>query len=52
MIDPIIISRTWSQGSPVIVEPLRGTAFTEEDGAHEFLIAVADQEVLFFIDLK
>lgn len=44
MIDPIIISRTWSQGSPVIVEPLRGTAFTEEDGAHEFRIAGADQE--------
>ena len=42
--DPIIIERTWSQGSPVEVEPLRGTAFTEESGAHQFRIAAVDQD--------
>lgn len=42
--DPIIISRTWTQGSTVEVEPLRGTAFTEEDGAHQFRIAGEDSD--------
>lgn len=37
--EPIIISRVWTQGEFVQVEDLRGTAFTEEAGAHVFRIA-------------
>lgn len=42
--DPITISRTWTQGAPVEVEALRGTAFTEESGAHVFRIAGVDTD--------
>lgn len=42
--DPIIISRVWTQGSNVEVEPLRGNAFTEEDGAHVFRISGQDED--------
>lgn len=42
--EPIIISRIWTQGANVEVEALRGTAFTEEDGAHQFRVAGEDPE--------
>ncbi len=42
--NPIIISRTWTQGSAVEVEALRGTSFTEEAGAHRFRISGVDTE--------
>ena len=37
--DPIIIERSWPGGSTLEVEPLRGTTFTEESGAHQFRIS-------------
>lgn len=40
--DPIVISRTWTQGAAAEVETLRGTAFTEEALAHTFRIAGVD----------
>ena len=36
---PITISRVWTEGATVQVENLRGTAFTEEAGAHRFVIS-------------
>ena len=41
---PITISRVWTQGAAVEVENLRGTAFTEENGAHRFVISGQDQD--------
>lgn len=42
-ITPNVISRVWTRNAEVVVEPLRGCAFTEEDGAHQFRIAGQDQ---------
>lgn len=39
---PNVIERVWVQGTTTKVESLRGTAFTEEDGAHTFRIAGVD----------
>lgn len=43
-ISPIVFERTWTQGAPVRVETLPGTAFTEEAKAHLFRISGADAE--------
>lgn len=42
--DNIVLERTWVRGAPVIIDDLRGTAFTGEAGAHTFRIAGQDAD--------
>lgn len=37
--DNVILRKTWTQGSAVVVDDLRETAFTGENGAHTFIVS-------------